>query len=145
MALRNVECPDRFMEFLMNGGSLAKQRTGCIVVGVYEGGKLSPSAMELDSASGHALDAAGFQQPGRDVGGRCAENVGHHQDALALVEVAHQVLGHRQDRIGLVVDGHAQLAKVGRAAPQHVARGVDQRFAKGAVGDDEQPDHGAIL
>ena len=39
------------MEFVLNGGSLDKQRTGCIVVGVYEGGKLSPSAMNLDSDS----------------------------------------------------------------------------------------------
>ena len=38
------------MEFVVNGGSLAKQRTGCIVAGVYEGGKLSPSALELDAA-----------------------------------------------------------------------------------------------
>ncbi|HZP87911.1 MAG TPA: leucyl aminopeptidase [Burkholderiales bacterium] len=43
------------MEFVVNVGSLQKQRTGCIVVGVYEGGKLSPSAMELDTATGHAL------------------------------------------------------------------------------------------
>ena len=49
------------MEFVVNGGSLEKPRTGCIVVGVYEdgeGGKLSPSAMELDAASGHALNEA---------------------------------------------------------------------------------------
>ena len=46
------------MEFVVKGGSLEKQRTGCIVVGVYEGGKLSPAAMELDTASGHALDEA---------------------------------------------------------------------------------------
>ncbi|MGE5096367.1 MAG: leucyl aminopeptidase [Betaproteobacteria bacterium] len=44
------------MEFGVKGGSLGKQRTGCIVAGVYEGRKLSPSAMELDAASGHALD-----------------------------------------------------------------------------------------
>ena len=46
------------MEFFVNGGSLGKQRTGCVVVGVYEGGRLSPSAMELDTASGHALNDA---------------------------------------------------------------------------------------
>ena len=46
------------MEFVVKDESLAKQRTGCIVVGVYEGGKLSPSAMELDSASGRALNEA---------------------------------------------------------------------------------------
>jgi len=47
-----------FMEFVVKGGSLEKQHTGCIVVGVYEGGQLSPSAMKLDTASGHALNAA---------------------------------------------------------------------------------------
>ena len=46
------------MEFLVHGGSLEQQRTGCIVVGVYEGGKLSPSAMALDAASGGALHEA---------------------------------------------------------------------------------------
>jgi leucyl aminopeptidase len=46
------------MEFVVNGGSLEQQRTGCIVVGVYEGGTLSPSAKELDTASARALDEA---------------------------------------------------------------------------------------
>ncbi len=46
------------MEFLVKAGGLEKQRTGCIVVGVYEGGKLSPSAMELDAASGQAISEA---------------------------------------------------------------------------------------
>ena len=46
------------MEFVVNGGSLEKQRTGCIVVGVFEGGKLSPSATELDTASGRAINDA---------------------------------------------------------------------------------------
>ena len=49
---------DRFMEFGVTGGSLDQQHTGCLVVGVYEGGKLSPSARELDAASSHALTAA---------------------------------------------------------------------------------------
>ena len=44
------------MQFGITAGSPGKQRTGCIVVGVYEGRKLSPSAMELDSASGHVLE-----------------------------------------------------------------------------------------
>ena len=46
------------MEFAAKGGSLDKQATGCIVVGVYDSGKLSRPAMELDAASGHALNAA---------------------------------------------------------------------------------------
>jgi leucyl aminopeptidase len=44
------------MEFSVSAGSVDKQRTGCVVVGVYEGRKLSPPAMQLDTASRHALD-----------------------------------------------------------------------------------------
>ena len=43
------------MEFCVAAGGLAKQRSGCIVAGVYEGRRLSPSAMELDAASGRAI------------------------------------------------------------------------------------------
>src|SRR3954464_6372388 len=43
------------MEFSVRAGSLGKQRTGCIVVGVYEGRELSTSAAELDIASRHVL------------------------------------------------------------------------------------------
>src|SRR5205823_1520117 len=46
---------ESFMEFSVRDGRPRKQRTGCIVVGVYEGRKLSPSAIELDTVSGHAL------------------------------------------------------------------------------------------
>ena len=46
------------MEFVVKSDSLEKQRTGCVVVGVYEDGKLSSAGMALDTASGHALDAA---------------------------------------------------------------------------------------
>jgi leucyl aminopeptidase len=38
------------------GGPLEKHRTGCMVVGVYEGRQLSPSALDLDAASGHAVN-----------------------------------------------------------------------------------------
>jgi len=43
------------MEFVVNVESIATQRTGCVVAGVYEGGKLSPSATELDTVSGRTL------------------------------------------------------------------------------------------
>jgi leucyl aminopeptidase len=43
------------MEFGVAAGTLAQQRTGCIVVGVYQGRKLSPSAMALDAAAGRAI------------------------------------------------------------------------------------------
>jgi leucyl aminopeptidase len=46
------------MEFVVSDGRLENQRTGCIVLGIYDGGELSPSATQLDSASGHALAEA---------------------------------------------------------------------------------------
>ena len=46
------------MEFVVDSGRLAQQPTDCIVVGLYEGGKLSPSATELDTPSGHAVREA---------------------------------------------------------------------------------------
>src|SRR4051812_37950392 len=46
------------MEFVVNEERLEKQRAGCIVVGVYEGGKLSPAAVGLDTISGRALSEA---------------------------------------------------------------------------------------
>jgi leucyl aminopeptidase len=43
------------MEFSIKTGSFEKQRSGCVVVGVFEGHKLSDSAAALDSASGRYL------------------------------------------------------------------------------------------
>jgi len=43
------------MEFRSSSGALAKQRTGCVVVGVYQGRRLSPAALDLDIASGGAI------------------------------------------------------------------------------------------
>ncbi len=43
------------MEFSIKQSSPEKQRSGCVVVGVYEGGKLSPAAQKLDKAASHHL------------------------------------------------------------------------------------------
>ena len=43
------------MEFSIKSGSPEKQRSGCVVVGVYEGRKLSASAQSIDAASGQYL------------------------------------------------------------------------------------------
>jgi leucyl aminopeptidase len=40
------------MEFSVHDGRPGEQRSGCIVVGVYEGRQLSPAALELDGAAG---------------------------------------------------------------------------------------------
>src|SRR5512140_3793689 len=45
------------MEFSIKAGSAAKQRTGCVVVGAFEGRKLAPSAQALDAAAGKYLAA----------------------------------------------------------------------------------------
>jgi leucyl aminopeptidase len=44
------------MDFCARTGVLQERRTGCIVAGVYEGRKLSPSARDLDAVSGHAIE-----------------------------------------------------------------------------------------
>ncbi len=43
------------MEFSIKQSSPEKQRSGCVVVGVHEGGKLSSAAQALDKAAAHRL------------------------------------------------------------------------------------------
>ncbi|OGS94837.1 MAG: leucyl aminopeptidase [Gallionellales bacterium RIFCSPLOWO2_02_FULL_57_47] len=43
------------MEFSIKQSSPEKQRSGCVVVGIYEGGKLSPAAQLLDKSAAHHL------------------------------------------------------------------------------------------
>jgi len=43
------------MEFNTTSGSPGKHRTGCLVVGVFEGRKLSEAAQAVDAASGRYL------------------------------------------------------------------------------------------
>jgi leucyl aminopeptidase len=44
------------MEFGVRVGGAGRERTGCMVAGVYEGRKLAAGALALDSASTHALE-----------------------------------------------------------------------------------------
>jgi len=46
---------EQLVEFSIKQSSPEKQRSGCVVVGVYEGGKLSPAAQALDKAAAHHL------------------------------------------------------------------------------------------
>src|SRR5512133_160840 len=46
------------MDFVADSTILATQRTSCMVVGVYEGGRLSPAATALDAALDDALSEA---------------------------------------------------------------------------------------
>ena len=44
------------MEFSIKSGSPEKQRSGCVVVGIYDARKLSPSAQAIDGASRHYIN-----------------------------------------------------------------------------------------
>ena len=45
------------MEFSIKNGNPEKQKTDCLVVGVFEGGKLSDAAKDLDASSNKAISA----------------------------------------------------------------------------------------
>src|SRR6267142_2774025 len=90
---------------------------------------------------GEPLDPPGLQEPRGDVRRRRAEHVGQDQHPVSRVELAKQLPGPRQDRVGIVAQPHAQLAHLLRALAEHVARAVHQRFAEGAVRDDQDADH----
>ena len=44
------------MEFSIKSGSPEKQRTGCVVVGIFDQRKLTPSAIAIDTASRHYIN-----------------------------------------------------------------------------------------
>jgi hypothetical protein len=46
---------ERRVEFSIKQGSPEKLKSGCVVVGVFDGGKLSKAAQVLDKAAKHAL------------------------------------------------------------------------------------------
>ena len=81
------------MEFSIKQGSSDKQRSACVVVGVYAGGKLSPAAQALDRAAAHLLS---------DVIAR-----GDMEGKLASTLVLHGVTGITAERVVLVGLGKA--------------------------------------
>jgi leucyl aminopeptidase len=76
------------VEFSIKQGSPEKQRCGCVVVGVFEGGKLSDAAQILDKAAQHYLS---------DIVAR-GDMKGKAGSALML----HNVPGTQSDRVLLV-------------------------------------------
>src|SRR5574340_1687258 len=46
---------EQHVEFSIKQSSPEKQRSGCVVVGIYEGGRLSAAAQRLDKAVAHHL------------------------------------------------------------------------------------------
>jgi leucyl aminopeptidase len=45
------------MDFVLAHPALEQRTTDCLVIGIYEGGKLSPAALQIDRASSHAIEA----------------------------------------------------------------------------------------
>ncbi len=76
------------MEFSIKSGSPEKQRTGCVVVGVFEGRKLTASARDIDRA------VKGFLS---DVLRR-----GDHEGKAGTTTLLHSVTGIPADRVLLV-------------------------------------------
>jgi leucyl aminopeptidase len=79
------------VEFSIKQGSPEKLKSGCVVVGVYEGGKLSEPAQALDKAAGHHLSdviAAG------DMNGKAGSTLMlHHVPGIAAERVLLAGLG----------------------------------------------------
>ena len=82
------------MEFSIKQASPEKQRSGCVVVGVFDGGKLSEAAQDLDKISRHAL---------RDIVAR-----GDLPGKAATTLLLHNVPGTLCERILLVGLGKQQ-------------------------------------
>ncbi|MGB8518262.1 MAG: M17 family peptidase N-terminal domain-containing protein, partial [Gallionella sp.] len=76
------------MEFSIKQSNSEKQRSACVVVGVYAGGKLSPAALSLDRAANNHLS---------DVIAR-----GDMEGKLASTLVLHGVAGINAERVLLV-------------------------------------------
>ena len=76
------------MEFSIKSGSPGKQRTGCVVVGVFDARKLSPSALAIDTTSRHYLS---------DVMRR-----GDHDGKLGTTLMLHKIPQISADRVLLV-------------------------------------------
>ena len=71
------------MEFSIKQSSPEKQRSGCVVVGVYEGGKMSATARVLDTAS--KLQIGGVIKRG-DMNGKAGSTLMLHQVAHIAAE-----------------------------------------------------------
>jgi leucyl aminopeptidase len=71
------------MEFIVKSGDPEKQRSACLIVGVFEGRKLSPAARKIDQLSGGVL--TGLLRRG-DLGGKAGQTLVLHNVANTLCE-----------------------------------------------------------
>jgi len=104
------------MEFSIKSGNPEKQRSDCLVVGVFDGGKLSPSAAQLDAVSEQAITAV--------------IKTGDMSGQLATTVLMHHAAGTAAKRILLVGLGKeselaaAQYLKAVRASVKGLPKAV---------------------
>lgn len=104
------------MEFSIKNGNPEKQRSDCLIVGVFEGKKLSASAKLLDDVSEQAISAV--------------VKAGDMQGKLASTVLLHQIPNVNAKRVLLVglgkptAFGHASYLKVVRAAIKAIPKSV---------------------
>ena len=105
------------MEFSIKNGNPEKQRGDCLVVGVFEGKKLSDAAKSLDEASGKAISAV--------------LKAGDMEGKISTSLVMHHVVNIVASRLLLVGLGkqteftEAQYRKAVRAAVKAMPKGVE--------------------
>ena len=98
------------MEFTIKSGSPEKQRSACVVVGVFDNRKPSLSAELIDRASG----------------GYVSEIIrrGDMEGKLGSTLLLHNVRGTLADRVLLVGPGQGARLSRARVPPRHARRGA---------------------
>ncbi len=105
------------MEFSIKNGNPEKQRGDCLVVGVFEGKKLSDAAKSLDETSGKAISAV---LKAGDMEGKISTSlVMHHVANIAASRVLLVGLGKQTEFT------EAQYRKAVRAAVNAMPKGVE--------------------
>lgn len=107
------------MEFSIKSGSPEKQRTGCVVVGVFEGRKLTASARDIDRA------VKGFLS---DVLRR-----GDHEGKAGTTTLLHSVTGIPADRVLLV--GLGKEREMGESAYRKAVAAAVKALQTTGAGD----------
>ncbi len=104
------------MEFSIKNGNPEKQRSDCLVVGVFEGKKLSDSAKSLDEVSGKAISAV--LKTGDMEGKISSALVMHHVANVAASRILLVGLGKQSEF------GEAQYCKAVRTAVKALPKGA---------------------
>jgi glycine cleavage system aminomethyltransferase T len=136
----------RFDRLAFEGQPFVVARSGWSKQGGFE---IYLDAPELGGAlwealwqAGDGFDAARMQQLACDIGRAGTIDVGQDQHAVAAVCPVEHLARERNEVERIVLTRHAQLGDTVRTFVQHMAGALQQRFAKSAVSDEKNSDHG---